>query len=205
MCKKRSIVTCLLILIALSLAFAACGTGDGLPLQATLTAVNTAASDTVVERGKTTPQLEAAGNKPVSAAGLLFHDNELYSMYLDIAVQQRDEAALRQYAPLAEEMAKRDGHILNQAGAHRAWGVLHRLQGDYAEAETRLNQALEIFQRLETRWQIGRTFFELGELAQTRTDPVSARDHLSRALAMFEEMKAAPDVARTRAALESLN
>ena len=64
--------------------------------------------------------LEAAGNKPVSARGLLFHDNELYSMYLDIAVQERDENALSQYAPLAEEMAVRDGHILYQASAHRA-------------------------------------------------------------------------------------
>ena len=49
--------------------------------------------------------LEVAGSKPVSARGLLFHDNELYSMYADLAVSQRDEAKLRHYAPLAEETA----------------------------------------------------------------------------------------------------
>jgi hypothetical protein len=41
-------------------------------------------------------------------------------------------------------------------------------------------------------------------LAQARTDPVSARDYFSRALAMFEEMKAVPDITRTQAALASL-
>jgi tetratricopeptide (TPR) repeat protein len=148
--------------------------------------------------------LEVAGSKPVTARGLLFNDTELYSMYLDIAVQQHDEATLRQYAPLAEETALRDGHILHQASAHRAWGVLHRLQGEYTAAETRLNQALELFQGLETRWQIGRTLFELAEVALGRADPAGARDYFSRALAEYEEIGAVPDIARTRAALESL-
>ncbi len=125
-------------------------------------------------------------------------------MYLDLAVRQRDKAALRRYAPLAEESAVRDGHFLHQASVHRAWGVLYRLQGEYAAAEARLNQALEQFQELETRWQIGRTLFELGELAQARTDPVAARNYFSGALAAFGGMKAVPDMVRTQAALESL-
>jgi tetratricopeptide (TPR) repeat protein len=149
--------------------------------------------------------LEVAGNKPVSARGLLFHDNELYFMYVDLAVHQRDEVTLRQYAPLAEETAARDGHILYQASAHRAWGVLHRLQGEYATAEARLNQALELFEDLDTRWQIGRTLFELGELAQARSNPAGARSYFSRALAAFEEIGAAPDMVRTQAALGSLD
>ena len=149
--------------------------------------------------------LEAAGNKPVSAVGLLFHDNELYSMFVDLAVLQRDEATLRQYAPLAEETALHDGHILCQAVAHRAWGVMHRLDGKYAQAENRLHQALELFEGLETRWQIGRTLFELAEVAQARADPVEARDYFSLALAAFEEIGAVPDMARTQAALESLD
>jgi tetratricopeptide (TPR) repeat protein len=149
--------------------------------------------------------LEAAGNRPVSARGLLFHDNELYSMYLDLAVLQGDEATLRQYAPLAEETAARDGHVLYQASAHRAWGIIHRIDGEYVAAETRLNQALELFQGLDTRWQIGRTLFELAELAQTRADPAEARNYFSLALAAFEEIGAVPDMARTQTALESLD
>lgn len=149
--------------------------------------------------------LAAAKKKPVSSRGLLFHDNELYAMFADLAVRQGDESALRQYAPLAEETASRDGHILHQASAHRAWGVLHRLQGEHAAAEARLNQALELFRGLGTRWQIGRTLYELGDLAQAQADPISARDYFSHAMASFEEMKAVPDMARTRAALDSLD
>jgi tetratricopeptide (TPR) repeat protein len=149
--------------------------------------------------------LEAASSKPVSTRGLAINETELYFMLADMAVEQRDEAALREYAPLAEETALRDGHLLFQASAHRAWGVMYRLQGEYAAAETRLNQALELFQGLETRWQIGRTLFDLAEVALGRKDPAGARDYFSRALAAFEEIGAVPDMARTQAALESLD
>lgn len=126
-------------------------------------------------------------------------------MLADVAAQQRDLAALRKYAPLAEETATRYGNILYQAIAHRAWGVAHRLAGEYAEATARLNQALELFQGLNTRWQIGRTLSELGELAVACAEAAAARDYFSRALAAFEAMKAAPDAARVRAALEALD
>jgi tetratricopeptide (TPR) repeat protein len=125
-------------------------------------------------------------------------------MLADAAAQQRDEAALRHYAPLAEEAARRYDHKLYQAITHRAWGVAHRLAGEHAEAEARLSQALELFRGLDTRWQIGRTLFELSELAATRGEAAMAREQLSLALAAFEEMKAAPDAARPRAILETL-
>ncbi len=149
--------------------------------------------------------LEVAGSKPVSARGLLFHDNELYSMFVDLAVLQRDEATLRQYAPLAEETTVRDGHILNQAKAHRALGVLNLLTGKFGEAETRLIQALEMFEGLDTRWQIGRTLYELARLSLSQANPVEASDYFSRALTAFEEMGAVPDKTRTKAALQLLD
>jgi tetratricopeptide (TPR) repeat protein len=149
--------------------------------------------------------LETAGKLPISSRGFLMNETERYFLLADLAVQERDEGALRESAPLAEEMARRDGHILYQASAHRAWGVLHRLTGDYAEAEVRLNQALELFQGLETRWQIGRTFYELAELALVRTDTEEASDYFSLALVAFEGIRAVPDAVRTRAALASLH
>ena len=126
-------------------------------------------------------------------------------MLADTAVQQRDLAALRQYAPLAEETATQCGHVLYQAIAHRAWGVAHRLAGKYDQANVRLHQALVLFQDLDTRWQIGRTLAELGELAVARAETTTARDYYSRALTAFEEMKAAPAAARMRAALAALD
>jgi tetratricopeptide (TPR) repeat protein len=125
-------------------------------------------------------------------------EHDLYAMLADAAGRQRDRASLQKYAPLAEEFASRYDHKLYQAIAHRAWGVAHRLADRHAEAEARLNQALEIFQHLEARWQTGLTFVELGELALARADKTNAREHFSRALSMFEIMGALPDMARIR-------
>ena len=148
--------------------------------------------------------LAVAGRKPISSRGFLMNETERYFLLADLAVLERDEVGLQEYAPLAEEMALRDGHILYQASAHRAWGVHHRLTGDYEEAEVRFNQALQLFQGLKTRWQIGRTLYELGELALIKQDTTRAREYFSLALMTFEDMRAVPDAARTHAALAAL-
>lgn len=144
--------------------------------------------------------LEAATNLSLSWVG----DHDVYAALTDAAAREGDEAAIRQYAPQAETLAARYRHTLYQAIAHRAWGVAHRLAGEYAEAEARLNQALDLFSGLNTRWQMGRTLFELGELAAVQRNIVQTRDYFTRAQAAFEAMRAAPDVARTRAALARL-
>ncbi len=131
-------------------------------------------------------------------------DFDLYVMLVDAAAQQRDLPALQEYAALAAELAVRHEHRLYQAIIHRAQGVAHRLSGEYADAETQLNQALKGFQELKTRWQIGRTLYELAELAQAQADTAQARAYFSQALTAFEEMDAVPDATRTRTVLASL-
>ena len=143
--------------------------------------------------------LEIALNKTAAWVG----EHDLFAMLADTAVQRRDEAGLQKYAPLAEEFALRCDHKLYLAIAHRAWGVSHRLAGQYADARTRLQQALELFQQLETRWQIGRTLFELGELCLTQ-ESMDAREQFSLALSAFETMSALPDAARTREKIATL-
>ena len=138
--------------------------------------------------------LEVAIGKTASWVG----EHDLYAMLADAAAQQRDTSSLLRFASLAEEFASRYDHKLYQAIAHRAWGVAHHLAGQYPEAESRLRQALELFQGLETRWQIGRTFFELGELNISRADQIVAREQFSHALEVFENIGAFPDIARVR-------
>ena len=121
-----------------------------------------------------------------------------------MAVLERDEAGIRHYAPEAEELAMRYGHTLYQAIVHRAWGVAHRLAGEYTESEVCLIQALEMFSELNTSWQLGRTLYELGELAAVQANTVEARDFFTRALSAFQNMRAAPDAERTEAALARL-
>lgn len=125
-------------------------------------------------------------------------EHDLYAMLVDAAAQQRDAAALQKYAPLAEETAARYDHQLYRAIAHRAWGVALVLEGRNDEAEVRFKQALELFEGLDTRWQIGRTLFEMGSLALSRAANETAHGYFSRALAAFEALGAVPDVVRTR-------
>jgi len=145
--------------------------------------------------------IETAG-QPVNF-GTMAHDHEVYMMLADTAAELRDASAVHKYAPQLERLASRDNHRLYLAIAYRAFGVGHRLAGENSAAETRLKDALGIFTELGTRWQIGRTLFELGELnlADSR---MKAREYYSQALGSFEEIQAEPNAERTRLALNTL-
>jgi tetratricopeptide (TPR) repeat protein len=132
------------------------------------------------------------------------HDHEMYMTLADTALELRDLAALQRYVPKLEQLASRDNHPLYLAIAHRARGGLQRLAGESARAEASLKQALEIFSRLGTRWQMGRTLLELAELALARSKKPKAREHFTRALAAFEELQALPDAEKARLRLDSL-
>jgi tetratricopeptide (TPR) repeat protein len=136
--------------------------------------------------------------------GTMAHDHEIYMTLADTAVEMRDTDALRKYAPNFEKLADRDNHRLYLAIAHRALGVAHRLAGEHAEAENRLKQALGLFTKLGTRWQIGRTLFELGEVSLNQSN-TKAREYYSQALGSFEEIGAVPYAEQTRAVLSSLD
>ena len=131
------------------------------------------------------------------------HDHEIYMTLADTAAELRDASAVRKYAPQIERLASRDNHRLYLAIAYRALGVGHRLAGEKAAAETRLKEALGLFTKLGTQWQIGRTLFELGEL-NVADLPMKAREYYSQALGSFEEIQAESNAERTRLVLNSL-
>lgn len=133
------------------------------------------------------------------------HDHDLYAILADTAAQQRDLAGIRQYAPLAEELAVRDDHKFYRAIANRALAVAHRLAGEYDDAGTRLDNAQELFQPLGTRWQIGRTLFEHGELEDARGNRADAHDYFARALVAFDALRAEPAAANVRARIQNLS
>jgi tetratricopeptide (TPR) repeat protein len=144
--------------------------------------------------------LEGALDLPAEWIG----DHDMHVMLADVAASQRDLAGIQKYAPQAEELAGLYQHKLYQAITQRAWGVAHRLTGDYIKSEAKLTKALDLFRQMNTRWQVGRTLFEMGELARARSAPVEAQRWFSEALSEFEEMNAQIDVKRTRIAFEAM-
>jgi tetratricopeptide (TPR) repeat protein len=131
-------------------------------------------------------------------------DHDVHAMLVDAAALRRDPAALREYAPRAEETATQTDHRLYMGIADRAWGVLHTMAGDFAEAEARLKRALDSFNSYPAPWQMGRTLFDMGELAKSQGEIEQARDYYAQALGAFEGLRAVPYVERTRVALEAL-
>ncbi len=131
-------------------------------------------------------------------------DHSLYALLADGAARQRNVAGLIKYAQLAEETATRYDHKLYLAISHRAWGVLHRLSGDYSKAESRLNMALALFRGLGTRWQSGLTLVELGQLAAGKANNEAARTYYAEALSLFNQMGAKIDEDRARMNLAEL-
>jgi tetratricopeptide (TPR) repeat protein len=143
------------------------------------------------------PALGLSG-QPVKR-GTMAHEHIVYMMLVDSAALVEDKAAIRRYAPRLEELARRDDHRPYLAVAQRAWGIAHRLAGEYSEAETLLHKAADLFTELDARWQVGRTFFEMGKLELERSNPDLAKDYFDKALGAFEELRAQPDADRVRA------
>ena len=142
--------------------------------------------------------------QPVSW-GTMAHDHDVYMMLVESALEMEDISTLEKYTPLLEKLAVRDSHQLYLAIAQRAWGALHRLQGAYADSENCLQEALSLFTMLGTRWQCGRTQFELGKLALSRGNKGSASKAFAEALMSFEELGAKPDEGRVLHELELIS
>ena len=132
------------------------------------------------------------------------HEHIVYMMLVDSAAAARDRTTILKYAPVLEELAIRDDHKPYLAVSYRAFGIAHRLAEEYEKAEDRFQQALNLYEELDTPWQRGRTLYELGELAQLRGDYSLSRDIFTHALEEFERIQAQPDAARTKAALEEI-
>jgi len=137
--------------------------------------------------------------------GSMGSDLDMYAMLCEISGAQRDAIALQGYAARTEALAAECDHRLYAGIAERGWGIALRLGSNLAESEARLRSALEIFQSLGTRWQLGRTHAELGETAHMAGDTGVARTHFAAALDLFEQANAAPDAARMQKSLDQLS
>ena len=149
-------------------------------------------------------KLEGAVGKegqPVSW-GTMAHDHDVYMMLVESALEMEDLSELVEYTPLLEKLAERDSHQLYLAIAKRARGALHRLRGEFENSESCLQQAISLFTDLDTRWQCGRTQYELGKLAQSQGDMSTANTAFAEALGFFEEMGAKPDQVRVQHSLK---
>ncbi|MEK6221488.1 MAG: tetratricopeptide repeat protein, partial [Chloroflexota bacterium] len=93
---------------------------------------------------------------------------------------------------------------INHAVTQRARGVSLLLNGNYSKAEEKLNTALKTFVDFDTQWQMGRTYFELGQLAAVQEHNSAAKDFYQQAIDSYEKLGAVPDISKTNEALKQL-
>ena len=158
------------------------------------------------EFARVSEMMETAREQPGQPVkrGTMAHDHDVMMQLTDAAAQRRDLAGLQRYSPQLEALAERDDHSLYLAIAYRGMGIAHRLSGEFGEAERDLGRSLEILQRLNAAWQLGRTYFELGELFREMNKPDEASANYAAALDSFEALRAASDIERTRLAMAGL-
>ncbi len=115
---------------------------------------------------------------------------------------------------LAEEAQRRldmtTGRI-SPVAASATWGEflrlrgrLHRHHGRSTEAYHDFGQSVSVFELLGERYQAGLSYLELGRLAAAAGARSRASRYLTDAVAIFEALGAAPDLAETREALADI-
>lgn len=88
--------------------------------------------------------------------------------------------------------------------AERADAVLRLRNGDVGGALEELRAADVLAQAIDQPYETARTAHLLGRALHAAADPEHARDQLDRAIAIFQELRAEPDLAAARATMREL-
>lgn len=132
-------------------------------------------------------------------------DVRFFHLLVDNAILQEDIDSLEELTPRFLELAELHEHDLYNAIANRSIAVLHRLKGELNKPKKLLEISLKIFKDLETHWQIGRTYNELGQLAIAQEKTSEAKDQFTQALEAYKILDARIDIEKTQRALDEIS
>ncbi len=95
-------------------------------------------------------------------------------------------------------LAREQELYLEEGIARRVLGQVHLAhQGAHiAQAERELQQSLRILKELNSRYETGKTLFQLARLHRIRGEPVKMQEHLEEAQTIFEDLGARLDLAQ---------
>jgi hypothetical protein len=122
----------------------------------------------------------------------------------EIAARLGDSDLYERYGPSALELGWRSGARKSLAQAVRARAIVAIAAGRWDDALTDARDAVERYANLGCAWEEARSRYALAGLYRRRqdiNDSDLARDELTKALTVFERLRATRDIARARAAL----
>jgi class 3 adenylate cyclase/tetratricopeptide (TPR) repeat protein len=117
---------------------------------------------------------------------------------LHLAANELDEALATARAAL--DLAERSRFRLEIGAAHRVLAQVRATLGDQAEAARAFSSSLEILEEIQSRPELGQTLLAYGRFL-ARSDALTGRALIERALGLFEDMGATGWIAEARAAL----
>jgi DNA-binding CsgD family transcriptional regulator len=147
------------------------------------------------------------GPLPRAVADAGFGDPALFRFHGDaietLLALGEHEAATALLAEL-EEQARATGGMWALVIASRCRALLSAAAGDGAAAYARLDRALELHERLQEPFERGRTLLVRGTLQRRNRERRPARESLTQALAVFDELGAGLWSERARAELRRI-
>jgi DNA-binding NarL/FixJ family response regulator len=147
----------------------------------------------------------AQGNAPAAAAAIRRSVGEtteplaragLLAAYVEIMLQVGDSDAARTAGGELEQIAKRQGNEVLEAMSAQALGALGLTQGDAAAALIALRRAMSVWQSLAASYETARVRMLVASACRALGDDDAASRELNAAHRLFDELGAAPDLAR---------
>jgi len=117
-----------------------------------------------------------------------------------VQLAQHDTGAAVDTARQALTLAERSANPLEEGAAHRALAQAHEQAGDDADASAHYRNSISVLDAIQSPPELAQSLLAYGS-SLSRSDPDSAREHLQRALALFEELGATGWIIETRSAL----
>ncbi len=107
---------------------------------------------------------------------------------------------------IAAEFAKKQADLpaLQRGELFRFRGMLAIQKQDWGQADRDLQQSLEVFRKLRSRLNIGRSLYQLGRLAVAQDQKETAVEYFDEAALIFSEIGARLDAQRTEMALKDI-
>jgi ATP/maltotriose-dependent transcriptional regulator MalT len=142
------------------------------------------------------PIAAAAIRRVVSAPGDRLRRVRLLPAYIEIMLAVNEIQAARNAARELEMLAESFGTDVLHAIAAHARGAVALAEGNAQAALGPLRRAFEVWQQVEAPYLAARVRVQLGLACRAHGDEEGARLELDAARAVFEELGAAPDLAR---------
>ncbi len=133
--------------------------------------------------------------------------NDFPKIYILIALAQLqvvkgDPSGGIETGQQALALAEQAANPLEQGAAHRALAQAHEADDDDAAARAQFQNSLVILGKIQSPPELAQSLLAYGRF-QLKTNAEDSREHLERALAIFEELGATGWIEETRAALAS--